>query len=333
MKKLVMISGMQDVTEIGTARAVRIPGINMCAKTGTAENYLVVEHRRTKLKNNAMFVCFAPRENPKIAIAVVVSNAGFGATWAAPIGSLIAEKYLNDSLRPESVKKAEQIAGTDLMPKYLVRLQFLQDSTNAAKRALQTHDSTRLMKYITPSSRAALLDTLRKTIAPPSSKNPMIKPKEIIKPKVDSCEIDMNQRNAGITKGIDWPLVWIWAILCCIGVTCIFAATYRDTDNILQGFISLKTDYSRELLYFIMGGIVGVFILLTDSKFFTATANLGYAFGIFLMLLVFVFHSKVKGTGINHRGRFGNLFQLQPAEALYHLCKSCAGKIFVKNRN
>ncbi len=183
-----VISGMQDVTEIGTARAVRIPGINMCAKTGTAENYLVVEHRRTKLKNNAMFVCFAPRENPKIAIAVVVQNAGYGAAWAAPIGSLIAEKYLNDTLRPESVKKAELIAGTDLMPKYFVRLQFLQDSTNASKRALQTHDSTRLMKYITPSSRAALLDTLRKAIAPPSSKNPMIKPKEIIKPKVDSTK-------------------------------------------------------------------------------------------------------------------------------------------------
>jgi len=183
-----VISGMQDVTEIGTARAVRIPGINMCAKTGTAENYLVVEHRRTKLKNNAMFVCFAPRENPKIAIAVVVQNAGYGAAWAAPIGSLIAEKYLNDTLRTESAKKAELIAGTDLMPKYFVRLQFLQDSTNAAKRALQTHDSTRLMKYIIPSSRAALLDTLKKTIVPPSSKNPMIKLKEIIKPKVDSTK-------------------------------------------------------------------------------------------------------------------------------------------------
>jgi rod shape determining protein RodA len=122
----------------------------------------------------------------------------------------------------------------------------------------------------------------------------------------------MNQRNSAISKGIDWPLVWIWAILCGIGVTCIFAATYRDTDSILQGFISLKTDYSRQLLYFIMGSIVGVFILLTDSKFFTATANLGYAFGILLMLLVFPFHSRVKGT--ESIIRFGNAFQLQPAE-------------------
>jgi rod shape determining protein RodA len=122
----------------------------------------------------------------------------------------------------------------------------------------------------------------------------------------------MNQRNPAISKGVDWPLVWIWAVLCCIGVTCIFAATYRDTDNIVQGFLSLKTDYSRELLYFIMGGIAGVFILLTDSKFFTATANLGYAFGILLMLLVFPFHSRVKGT--ESIIRFGNAFQLQPAE-------------------
>lgn len=122
----------------------------------------------------------------------------------------------------------------------------------------------------------------------------------------------MNQRNAAISKGIDWPLVWIWITLCCIGVTCIFAATYRDTDNVLQGFLSLKTDYSRQLLYVVMGSIVGVFILLTDSKFFTATANLGYAFGILLLLLVFPFHSRVKGT--ESIIRFGNAFQLQPAE-------------------
>ncbi|MBS1669624.1 MAG: rod shape-determining protein RodA [Bacteroidetes bacterium] len=122
----------------------------------------------------------------------------------------------------------------------------------------------------------------------------------------------MNQRNPGITKGVDWPLVWIWTILCCIGISCIFATTYRDGDNVFQSFISLKTDYSRELLFFIMGGVIGIFILLTDSKFFTATANISYAIGILLMLLVFPFHSRVKGT--ESIIRFGNLFQLQPAE-------------------
>src|ERR1700722_16907880 len=125
----------------------------------------------------------------------------------------------------------------------------------------------------------------------------------------------MSQRNPTISKGVDWSLVWIWFILCVIGITCIFAASWHEGDNVVQGFISLKTDYSRQLLFFILAGIIGTFILLTDSKFFTATANLGYAFGIFLLLLVFPFHSKVKGT--ESIIRFGSAFQLQPAD----LCK------------
>src|SRR6202789_3460661 len=125
----------------------------------------------------------------------------------------------------------------------------------------------------------------------------------------------MSQRNPAISKGVDWSLVWIWFILCAIGITSIFAASYHDGDNVVQGFISLKTDYSRQLLFFILAGIIGTFILLTDSKFFTATANLGYAFGIFLLLLVFPFHSRVKGT--ESIIRFGTAFQLQPAD----LCK------------
>lgn len=186
----VVTSGMQDVTEIGTAKIARIPGINMCAKTGTAENYLVIDHKRTKLKNHSIFVCFAPRENPKIAIAVVISNAGFGATWAAPIGSLLVEKYLNDTLRAERLKEVDRIASTDLMPKYLVRVQFVEDSSRAAKRALQTHDSTNLMKYILPSSRKMLLDTFGKNNnVSVNLKNPMIKPKNNIKiNKPDSAQ-------------------------------------------------------------------------------------------------------------------------------------------------
>jgi penicillin-binding protein 2 len=102
-----VMAGMQDVVEHGTARSAMIPGINICAKTGTAEKYRIIDRRRIKLKDNSVFVCFAPRENPKIAIAVVVENAGFGSTWAAPIASLMLEKYLNDTLRPERVKEIE----------------------------------------------------------------------------------------------------------------------------------------------------------------------------------------------------------------------------------
>ena len=157
-----VISGMQDVTEIGTARIARIPGINMCAKTGTAENYLSLEGKRTKLNNNSMFVCFAPRENPQIAIAVVIQNAGFGSKWAAPIGSLLVEKYLRDTLTAERVQQATMIANTNLLPGYLVRLQFITDSVRAAVWAKQSGDSSRWKTYLDPSLRRQMLDTMHK---------------------------------------------------------------------------------------------------------------------------------------------------------------------------
>lgn len=157
-----VISGMQDVTEIGTARIARIPGINMCAKTGTAENYLSLEGKRTKLNNNSMFVCFAPRENPQIVIAVVIQNAGYGSKWAAPIGSLLVEKYLRDTLTADRVKQATVIANTNLLPGYLVRLQFLTDSLRSVIWTKQTGDSTRLKHFQDRSLRKELLDTLHK---------------------------------------------------------------------------------------------------------------------------------------------------------------------------
>ena len=155
-----VISGMQDVTEVGTAKVARIPGLNMCAKTGTAENYLSLEGKRTKLKDNSMFVCFVPRENPVIAIAVVVQNAGFGAAWGGRIASLLAEKYIRDTLTAERVKLATEIANTNLMPGYYVRVQFLTDSLRAAAWFKQTGDSSRLQKFRDPATRRALLDTL-----------------------------------------------------------------------------------------------------------------------------------------------------------------------------
>ena len=143
-----VISGMQDVVEIGTARVARIPNINVCAKTGTAENYRIIDGKRVKLKDNSMFVCFAPRENPKIAIAVVVENAGFGATWGGNIAQLLMEKYLTDSLRPERAKEAERIANSNLMPSWLVREQYKADSTRARFYFDLTKDSSYIKKYL-----------------------------------------------------------------------------------------------------------------------------------------------------------------------------------------
>ena len=85
-----VINGMQAVVDHGTAAGSKISGIVMCGKTGTAQNPHGEDH--------SVFVAYAPRENPKIAIAVVVENSGEGSKWAAPIASFIVEKYLRDSI-------------------------------------------------------------------------------------------------------------------------------------------------------------------------------------------------------------------------------------------
>ncbi|MES1197881.1 MAG: rod shape-determining protein RodA [Chitinophagaceae bacterium] len=121
----------------------------------------------------------------------------------------------------------------------------------------------------------------------------------------------MNQQNPAISKGVDWSLVWIYLLLVAIGLTAIFAATYKEGEPVIQSFLRFKTDYSKQFYFFVVGTIIALFILLTDSKFFAATANLWYAFGIVLLLLVFPFHSRVKGT--ESIIRFGG-FQFQPAE-------------------
>jgi rod shape determining protein RodA len=126
----------------------------------------------------------------------------------------------------------------------------------------------------------------------------------------------MSKSKGSISKGIDQPMIWLYLLLVFIGITAIFAVTYREGDPVVSSFFSFKTDYSKQLYFFIVAIIIGVFILLTDSKFFTATANLWYAVGIVMLLLVFPFHSPVKGT--DSIIRFGG-FNFQPAE----FCKVC----------
>ncbi|MEO8405724.1 MAG: rod shape-determining protein RodA, partial [Chitinophagaceae bacterium] len=133
----------------------------------------------------------------------------------------------------------------------------------------------------------------------------------------------MSQRNPAISKGMDSSLLWIYLLLVGIGIMAIFGATYKEGDPVLQSFLSFKTDYSKQFYFFIVGIFLGLFILLTDSKFFSATANIFYAVGIFMMLLVFPFHSNVKGTESIIRIA-GNNFQ--PAE----ICKICVALSLAK---
>ncbi len=96
--------GMQAVVEYGTAVRSRIQDIIMCGKTGTVENYAKVNGVLKKQPDHSFFGAFAPRDNPRIAIAVICENSDQGARVAAPIASLIIEKYLKDSIRGNARK-------------------------------------------------------------------------------------------------------------------------------------------------------------------------------------------------------------------------------------
>ncbi|MEZ4859431.1 MAG: penicillin-binding protein 2 [Flavobacteriaceae bacterium] len=93
-----VIEGMFDVYNYGTASQLKVEGINICGKTGTAENYIRINGKRMQLTDHSVFIAFAPKENPKIAIAVFVENGYWGSRWAGKIASLMIEKYLKGEI-------------------------------------------------------------------------------------------------------------------------------------------------------------------------------------------------------------------------------------------
>jgi penicillin-binding protein 2 len=100
-----VVDAMEDVVEKGTGRKAKIQDISVCGKTGTAQNPHGEDH--------SIFIAFAPKENPKIAISVIVENSGFGGTWAAPIASLMIEKYINRTVR--DTLKEERMLNADFI--------------------------------------------------------------------------------------------------------------------------------------------------------------------------------------------------------------------------
>ncbi|MFV0565800.1 MAG: penicillin-binding protein 2 [Flavobacteriaceae bacterium] len=89
-----VVQGMFDVYNKGTAAALQVPDIEICGKTGTAENFTKINGVRTQLTDHSIFVAFAPKDNPKIALAVFVENGYWGSRFAGKIASLIIEKYI-----------------------------------------------------------------------------------------------------------------------------------------------------------------------------------------------------------------------------------------------
>ena len=122
-------------------------------------------------------------------------------------------------------------------------------------------------------------------------------------------------QNAKVSSGLDWLSVWIYALLVAVGILCIFMVEYKPDTNVLQMFLSGKTNYSKQLMFAGISLVLALFILLADSKLFTAFANLFYAFGAVLMLSTFVIGKAINGS--KSWIPLGGGFNLQPVE----LCK------------
>ncbi len=109
-----VISGMYRAVNSGygsggTASVAAVKGLEICGKTGTAQN--------PRGDDNSVFICFAPKDNPKIAVAAYIENGSFGARWAAPIASLLVEQYLNGEISASRKPLEERVLEGNLMDK------------------------------------------------------------------------------------------------------------------------------------------------------------------------------------------------------------------------
>lgn len=107
----IVAEGMRNAVLGGTCTRAAIPGIEVCGKTGTAEN----PHG----KDHSAFIGFAPYQNPKVAICVYVENGGFGATYGVPIGKLMMEKYLKGEISEENKLLEETMSNAVVSPNVL----------------------------------------------------------------------------------------------------------------------------------------------------------------------------------------------------------------------
>ena len=113
-----VIDAMYEVFKTGTGKWSQVKGIEICGKTGTSENYTVVSGKRIKLEDHSILVAFAPKDNPKIAIAIFVENGGYGSRIAAPITSLMIEKYLNGEISEATVHRETSMLNISLQEEY-----------------------------------------------------------------------------------------------------------------------------------------------------------------------------------------------------------------------
>ncbi|MCB0526511.1 MAG: penicillin-binding protein 2 [Lewinellaceae bacterium] len=120
----VVVEGMAQCVIRGTARIVYVPDLNICGKTGTSQNPHGDDH--------SVFFAFAPKDDPKIAIAVYVENAGWGSSYAAPIAGLMIERFLNDTIADNRKYIEERMVNANLIDKFLKNKPTVKTSVKAS---------------------------------------------------------------------------------------------------------------------------------------------------------------------------------------------------------
>ena len=165
-----VISGLFDVYNKGTAFGLGVVGLDICGKTGTAENFLKVNGKRIKLQDHSIFVAFAPKDNPKIAIAVFVENGYWGKRWAGPITTLMIEKYLKKKITRNDLET--RMLNGSLLGQY-AKLFPMKHQDSLARIKLHLADSLDKIKFKRDSINGKLLP---KKETSPADKNDSIKP-------------------------------------------------------------------------------------------------------------------------------------------------------------
>jgi rod shape determining protein RodA len=137
----------------------------------------------------------------------------------------------------------------------------------------------------------------------------------------------MRDRNSTLTKGLDGPLIYLYVLLVVVGLLSIYAVEHRENETFIYALTHFSRNFSQQLRWVGISGVVAAIILLIDSKFFTATANLFYVFGILLLLLVLVVGKDIKGS---HSWLAIGSFRFQPAE-FTKLCTLLALSKYLSN--
>ncbi|WP_405606611.1 penicillin-binding protein 2 [Polaribacter sp. Asnod1-A03] len=128
-----VVEAMAEVFKTGTGKYNQVEGIEICGKTGTAENFIRNNGIKIQLPDHSILVAFAPKDDPKIAIAIFVENGGYGSTIAAPITSLLIEKYLNGTISEKNKPREQRMLDLSLQDIYDKLIQKPQEIASGTK--------------------------------------------------------------------------------------------------------------------------------------------------------------------------------------------------------